>query len=142
MVATCPSGKTWNRVRCSPSLSSPILVFHLVHFSLSKSLASTWCVFHSVCFPRGVSSARCVFRPVCLHCSVCLLTFRLAARCFPLVACLTARTPTLQLSPTHRWTDPNFVQKGPGFNHSPFAACLPLSIHHLRDSGVVVRSLG
>ena len=79
---------------------------------------------------------------VCIRCSVCLLWLRHAARCSPLLARLATRIPTLRLLPTHRSADPNFVQKGPGFNHNPFAACPLLSIHRLRDSGVVVRSLG
>ena len=62
--------------------------------------------------------------------------------CPPLLARLAAHTLTLRLSPTRRSADPDFVQKGLGFDRNPFAACPPLSIHRLRDSGVVVCSLG
>ena len=135
VVATCPSGKTWNRVRCSVSLSSPIFVFHLCCPSLSQSLTSAWCVFawcglSLVCFHPVCFSAQCVsYRLSC-----CLV--------FSLVACLATRTPTVRLLPTRRSTDPDFVQKGPGFDHDLFAACLPLSIHRLWDSGIVLCPLG
>ena len=91
---------------------------------------------------RSVCLRSVCLRSVCLCCSVCLLLLRLAARCSPLLARLAARTPTLRLSPTRRSADPDFVQKGPGFNRNPFAACPLPSIHRLRDSGVVARSLG
>ena len=116
---------------------------------LSLSLRSDSSFSSQSLFSIQVARLRSVcLRSVCPHCSVCirrsvcLLLFRLAARCPPLFARLAARTPTLRLSPTRRSADPDFVQKGPGFDRNPFAACPLLSIHRLRDSGVVVRSLG
>ena len=151
VVAIHPSGKTWNRVRCSPSLSSPILIFCLCHSSISQSLASAQCVLPLGVFPLGVFSTRCVFRLVCFPLGVasawCVSTWCVSLlggflRSVSPVACLTTHTSTVQLSPTCQSTDPDFVQKGPSFNRSLFAACLSPSFHRLRDSRIAPSSLG